>query len=93
MPIYEYQCSECGEIVERLQKVGDRQLRTCPQCSGRMQKLVSRTSFQLKGGGWYDQGYTKGTSSKPKSSSGKSDKKSGKDSGAGSSKKKKTASS
>ena len=69
MPIYEYQCSQCGAIVERIQKVGDKQLRTCPECSGRMSKLVSRMSFQLKGGGWYEQGYSKGTPSKPQGSS------------------------
>ncbi len=88
MPIYEYQCSKCGVIVERLQKIGDRQLRTCPECSGRMEKLVSRTSFHLKGGGWYDQGYAKNPP-KPKSSSSK---KSTEDSGQGSVKKKKKSS-
>ena len=57
MPIYEYRCSICNHQFESLQKVGARALRKCPECSGKLEKLVSRTSFQLKGGGWFDQGY------------------------------------
>ena len=57
MPIYEYRCSICNHQFESLQKVGARALRKCPECSGKLEKLVSRTSFHLKGGGWFDQGY------------------------------------
>ena len=57
MPIYEYRCSICNHEFETIQKVGARALRKCPDCSGKLEKLVSRTSFQLKGGGWFDQGY------------------------------------
>jgi putative FmdB family regulatory protein len=54
MPIYEYQCGACGHIVEQLQKISDGPLVECPQCGkSEMQKIVSATSFQLKGTGWY----------------------------------------
>jgi len=52
MPIYEYRCQTCGEVVEKLQKFSDDPLRTCG-CGGNLEKLVSRSSFQLKGSGWY----------------------------------------
>jgi len=54
MPIYEYKCQNCGHGFEQLQKVTDKLLHTCPEC-GKKQliKLISNTSFQLKGTGWY----------------------------------------
>lgn len=53
MPIYEYECSACGHIEEAIQKFSDRPLTKCSQCSGKLQKLVSHSSFHLKGTGWY----------------------------------------
>ncbi len=54
MPIYEYQCQACGHQLEHFQKVSDKALKKCPECGKqRLQKLVSSTSFQLKGQGWY----------------------------------------
>ena len=53
MPIYEYQCQKCGEIEEALQKFSDKPLTKCKHCSGRLHKLVSQSSFHLKGTGWY----------------------------------------
>ena len=54
MPIYEYQCKACGHHLEELQKVSDPVLVTCPACGkAALEKLVSHTSFQLKGTGWY----------------------------------------
>lgn len=53
MPIYEYQCSVCGKIEEALQKVSDAPLTTCPHCSGKLNKLISHSTFHLKGSGWY----------------------------------------
>ena len=54
MPIYEYKCQNCGHSFEQLQKVTDRLLRTCPECGEKqLIKLISNTSFQLKGTGWY----------------------------------------
>lgn len=54
MPIYEYKCQNCGHGFEQLQKVTDKSLRKCPECGkNHLKKLVSNTSFQLKGTGWY----------------------------------------
>lgn len=57
MPIYEYECESCGIVFEARQKFSDAPLESCRECSGKVQKLISRTGFALKGGGWYDQGY------------------------------------
>ncbi len=54
MPIYEYQCGACGHHLEALQKISEAALTECPEChKAGLQKLVSSTSFQLKGTGWY----------------------------------------
>lgn len=58
MPIYEYVCSKCAEITEKLQRFDDPPLKTCSSCGGRLKKIVSNTSFVLKGGGWYKDGYS-----------------------------------
>ena len=63
MPIYEYQCSKCGEIFEAFQKVSDEPLTECRFCQGRVEKLISQSSFQLKGSGWYLTDYTNKSSS------------------------------
>ena len=52
MPIYEYQCEKCGTF-EVTQKITEAALRRCPTCKGKVMKLISSTSFQLKGTGWY----------------------------------------
>ncbi|MAY80527.1 MAG: transcriptional regulator [Deltaproteobacteria bacterium] len=59
MPIYEYGCERCGHAFERLQKISDDPIKDCPECegTGTVKKLVSRTSFVLKGGGWYKDHY------------------------------------
>ncbi len=53
MPIYEYQCDACQHRFDAFQKITDEPLSRCPECGGPVHKLVSRTSFVLKGGGWY----------------------------------------
>ena len=53
MPIYEYQCEQCGKIDEALQKFSDKPLRVCRHCSGKLHKLISQSAFHLKGSGWY----------------------------------------
>jgi putative FmdB family regulatory protein len=53
MPIYEYECSECGRIDEVIQKFSDKPLTKCKYCSGKLHKLISHSSFHLKGTGWY----------------------------------------
>jgi putative FmdB family regulatory protein len=52
MPIYEYRCSKCGEF-EVTQRITDKPLSKCPKCRSKVSKLISNTSFQLKGSGWY----------------------------------------
>jgi putative FmdB family regulatory protein len=56
MPIYEYRCKKCGDF-EVTQKITDRSLTRCPTCSRKVTKLISNTSFQLKGSGWYATDY------------------------------------
>jgi len=59
MPIYEYECDKCGHGFEREQRMTDPPVKTCPKCRSRkVTKLISRSSFVLKGGGWYADGYT-----------------------------------
>ena len=58
MPIYEYQCEACQDVIEAQQSLSDKPLTTCPACTGTLKKLISRSSFQLKGGGWYSDGYS-----------------------------------
>ena len=54
MPIYEYACAACGHQFEEWQKMSDKPVRTCPKCKAKkVEKLISQTSFTLKGGGWY----------------------------------------
>jgi len=53
MPIYEYQCDSCSEHYEVFQKVTARPLNKCEKCGGRLHKLISQSSFHLKGSGWY----------------------------------------
>lgn len=53
MPVYEYECVQCGKHLEVMQKFSDKPLTKCPDCSGKMKKLISNTSFVLKGTGWY----------------------------------------
>ena len=53
MPIYEYQCAACGQVVERWQKISDSPLADCPGCGGSLHKIISSCAFHLKGSGWY----------------------------------------
>ena len=59
MPIYEYECKKCG-IIEVMQKITDASLKKCPKCKSSVRKLVSQSSFQLKGSGWYVTDYKRG---------------------------------
>lgn len=58
MPIYEYHCSKCGDF-ETMQKMSDKPLSQCPTCRRKVTKLISSTSFQLKGSGWYVTDYAR----------------------------------
>lgn len=65
MPIYEYQCTQCGEVFEAFQKITDEPLLQCKFCHGKVEKLISHSSFQLKGSGWYLTDYARRNSSGP----------------------------
>jgi putative FmdB family regulatory protein len=85
MPVYEYACSACGHQFEEWQKMSDPPVRTCPKCKKKkVERLISQTAFQLKGGGWYADLYS---SSKPGKGSSSEDRggsdSSSKDGGAG----------
>lgn len=59
MPIYEYLCDKCQHEFEREQRITAEPIKTCPKCkSRRVKKLISQTSFVLKGGGWYNDLYS-----------------------------------
>ena len=53
MPIYEYECTKCGRLEEVYQKFSDKPLTQCNHCAGKLHKLISQSSFHLKGTGWY----------------------------------------
>ncbi|GBC78305.1 hypothetical protein HRbin08_01792 [bacterium HR08] len=53
MPIYEYVCEKCGAHLEVLQKMTDKPLTRCQSCGGRLERIISQSSFILKGSGWY----------------------------------------
>jgi putative FmdB family regulatory protein len=59
MPIYEYECSKCGNF-EVNQSISEEPLKRCPKCRRKVTKLISSSAFHLKGGGWYSDGYSKG---------------------------------
>ncbi len=57
MPIYEYECTKCGVTQEVWQKMTDKPIKKCESCSGKLQKLISQSTFHLKGSGWYATDY------------------------------------
>ena len=71
MPIYEYGCEKCGHQSEVLQKFSDPPITECELCHGKMKKLISHSSFHLKGTGWYVTDYASksDSSNKPSRSS------------------------
>ena len=62
MPIYEYECLQCGKRTEWLQRMSDPPLAACPQCGGEVRRLISAPAFQFKGSGFYKTDYGSGTS-------------------------------
>ncbi len=75
MPLYEYQCEECGLKFEVRQKFSDAPIDSCPKCGGQTRKLISQTAFTLKGGGWYQEGYVASKNSSTEGGSGKGESK------------------
>jgi putative FmdB family regulatory protein len=79
MPVYEYECKACGRDFEYQQRMSDPDKTTCEVCGGALDRLISRTAFSLKGGGWYKDLYA---SPKPESGDkGKADKAGGAEAG------------
>jgi putative FmdB family regulatory protein len=69
MPIYEYRCEKCGDF-ERTQRITDEPLQRCPKCRRKVRRLISNTSFQLKGSGWYVTDYARAKNGKGDSADG-----------------------
>ena len=62
MPIYEYRCKSCGHELEKLQRISDPALTDCPVCTqSELTRLVSAAGFRLKGSGWYETDFKKGS--------------------------------
>lgn len=53
MPFYEYECTKCNHQTEVFQKISDPHITKCELCKGKMKKLISQSTFHLKGSGWY----------------------------------------
>lgn len=65
LPIYEYLCKKCGRHFERIQKFSDKPLKTCDQCGGTLERLLSSPAIQFKGSGWYVTDYARKPAGEP----------------------------
>jgi len=72
MPVYEYRCSKCNQEFEYQQRMSDDPKTVCEACGGSLERLISRTAFQLKGGGWYKDLYASAKPGTGSSSAGSS---------------------
>ena len=72
MPLYEYECKKCGHRFEKIQKFSDKMVKTCPECGGQVEQMISAPAVQFKGSGWYVTDYAKKSSSAGASGSGDS---------------------
>src|ERR1700758_1560890 len=63
MPLYEYECTQCHEHTEKIQKFSDPEITICPHCSGHLERVLSAPAVSFKGGGWYADLYS---NAKPK---------------------------
>ncbi|HEY1482407.1 MAG TPA: FmdB family zinc ribbon protein [Candidatus Acidoferrum sp.] len=76
MPLYEYECEKCHRRTEKIENVNGPHLKKCPQCGGKVERLVSSSAIQFKGSGWYVTDYAgKKSSSTESVAAGKSDSK------------------
>ena len=73
MPLYEYKCKKCKHRFEQIQKFSDKPVKKCPKCGGPVEKLISTSSVQFKGSGWYVSDYGRKGSAGQSSSSSESD--------------------
>ena len=69
MPIREYKCKDCGNYIEVIQGMNEKPLEKCEKCGGKLEKLISNSSFVLKGSGWYKTDYASSGSSASSSKS------------------------
>ena len=69
MPIYEYECLQCGKRTELLQRMDEAPMAACPHCGGEVRKLISAPAFQFKGSGFYKTDYAGKPESKTESKS------------------------
>ena len=74
LPLYEFQCRKCGHRFERIQKFSDPDPKKCPECGGRMERMLAAPAVQFKGSGFYQTDYARKGSAPP--SEGKSESKS-----------------
>ncbi|MFQ5743617.1 MAG: FmdB family zinc ribbon protein [Acidobacteriota bacterium] len=77
MPIYEYECRRCGHRFELLQKFSDRPVRKCPECDGKVERLISAPAIRFKGTGWYVTDYANKGRTNAAEEEGSAEKKSG----------------
>lgn len=70
MPIYEYECEQCGASVEAFQKMSDPPLERCERCGGRLRKVLHPVAIHFKGSGFYTTDYGKGSGRKTQSRAG-----------------------
>jgi putative FmdB family regulatory protein len=79
LPLYEYQCAQCGERIEKIQKFSDPPLTKCQECGGPLERLLSTPAIQFKGSGWYVTDYarksTPGSETKTEATSASAEKK------------------
>jgi putative FmdB family regulatory protein len=59
MPLYEYQCKKCKHRFEKIVKFSDKPIKKCPECGGALEQLISASTVQFKGAGWYVTDYAK----------------------------------
>jgi putative FmdB family regulatory protein len=59
LPLYEYECTQCGQRIEKIQKFSDPPLTKCEKCGGRLKQLLSSPAIQFKGSGWYVTDYAR----------------------------------
>ena len=90
MPLYEYQCRDCGRNLEVIQKFSDEPLTDCSECGGTLEKVLSAPAFHFKGSGWYITDYARKDGDKKKDSPDSEAEKSGKTDSSGEKKAKKS---
>ena len=73
MPLYEYECEQCQQRTEIIQRFDDPPLATCPECGGAVRRLLSAPAVQFKGTGWYVTDYASKKPAASASSGGEGD--------------------